>query len=92
MKLLFQGLSAVLLAGSVVGAPTLEVALQAWREGDRSVAIATRHTLATRGHAEASLFLGYVYLNSPRVACGAGGRVVSARPDSVSRRRNTSWP
>ena len=71
MKLLFQGLSAMLLAGSVVGAPTLEVALQAWREGDRSAAIATWHTLATRGNAEASLFLGYVYRNGLGVACDA---------------------
>ena len=71
MKLLFQGSFTMLLAGSVVGAPTLEVALQAWREGDRSAAIATWHTLATRGHAEASLFLGCVCRNSLRMACDA---------------------
>ena len=54
MKLLFQGSFTMLLAGSVVGAPTLEVALRVWREGDRSAAIATWHTLATRGNAEAT--------------------------------------
>jgi TPR repeat protein len=63
MKILFRGLFALLFSASVAGAQTLEVALQAWRGGDRAAAMATWHTLAARGDAEASLFLGYVYRN-----------------------------
>lgn len=61
------GLCAALLSAGVMADP-LEDSVQAWRSGDRAIAVATWRALAAKGDAEASVFLGYIYRNGLGVA------------------------